>query len=232
MKLGLFTDPHYYFQEVGRGGRCPIASLRKIREAMTCFQKEKCDMAICLGDLIDSDVSRRQEMENLLAVRQVLDSAGLPVIVLMGNHDAQVFTDGEFYGLLGEDRRPRDFTVEGKTFVFVDAGYLSSGEPYRPGNVVWNDSFCPFPEELAQRLEMADGDVYVFMHQIIVPGLSVNHEIRNAQQLRRIVEESGKVRRVYQGHYHRGHRGILKGVEYCIPKGMCLHENAYIIENV
>ena len=232
MKLGLFTDPHYCYKEVGQGGRCPVDSLRKLREALTVFQKEMCDLVICLGDLIDSDVTRQQEIENLLAVKQLLDDAQLPAMVLMGNHDAQVFTDTEFYEILGKERRPRDFSAEGKDLLFVDACYSASGQRYAPGEVVWNDSCCPHPEELVHRLEKAAGEVHIFMHQIIMPGLSENHQICNAEQIRRIVTESGKVRRVYMGHYHPGYRGILDNVEYLIPKGMCLHENAYFVENI
>ena len=232
MKLGLFTDPHYCYKEVGQGGRCPMASLGKIRDAMAYFRQENCDLVICLGDLIDSDVSRQQEIDNLLAVKEVIDGANLKTIVLMGNHDAQVFTEAEFYDILGEDHRPEDFRAEGKSFVFVDAGYLSSGERYAPGKVVWNDSFYPFPEELTQRLEKASGEVHLFMHQIIVPGLSENHQIANMDAIRSIVTQSSKVRRVCMGHYHPGHSGTLEGVEYRIPKGMCLHENAWCIENI
>lgn len=227
MKLGLFTDPHYCDKEVGQGGRCPKDSLRKIREAMDFFKEEKCNLVVCLGDLIDSDVSHQQEIDNLQAVKQIIDASGLQTVVLMGNHDAQVFTDEEFYGILGEDRRPKDLCAEGKAFLFVDAGYLSSGERYAPGKVVWNDSFYPFPAELVRRLEKAEGQVHLFMHQIIVPDLSENHMLSNAAELRRIVTEGGKVCRVYMGHYHPGHSCTIDGVDYLIPKGMCLHEEAY-----
>lgn len=232
MKLGLFTDSHYCSKELVMGNRYPVQSLRKIRQAMDAFRQEKCDLVICLGDVIDSEPTRAQEEDNLRAVAQILRESGIPTVVLMGNHDADVFTQDEFYAILGESCRPRDFSADGKRFVFVDGCYSSDGSHYEPGKVRWYDSCYPYPGELADRLAEAHEPVHLFMHQIILPDVSEKHMLCNAEQVRSVLAASGKVRRVYHGHYHLGYRGSCEGIEYLIPPAVCMHEEAHCIEEI
>lgn len=55
MKLGIFTDSHYSSHEITCEKRYNSRSLEKIKEAYALFEKEKCDLAICLGDLTDKE---------------------------------------------------------------------------------------------------------------------------------------------------------------------------------
>lgn len=232
MKLGLFTDSHYCSKEVVMGNRYPVQSLRKIDEAVKCFVEEKCDLIICLGDVIDSEPTRQLEEENLRAVAKILKDSGIPAVVLMGNHDADVFTQDAFYAILGENCRPKDFSADGKRFVFVDGCHSSDGSHYAPGKVCWYDSCYPYPQELAKRLQEANEPVHLFMHQIVLPDVSEKHMLCNAQEIRKVITESGKVDCVYHGHYHLGYKGVLDGVKYLIPKAVCMHENAACIVEI
>ena len=71
MKLGMFTDPHYSSAEVTCGVRYNSRSLEKIKKAYEDFEKENCDLVICLGDLIDHEDSHERVVENLKAVAGV-----------------------------------------------------------------------------------------------------------------------------------------------------------------
>ena len=64
MKVGIFTDSHFSSAEVTCNNRYNNKSLQKIKRAYEYYDKEKCDMVICLGDLIDT---MTDELKTLLA---------------------------------------------------------------------------------------------------------------------------------------------------------------------
>lgn len=232
MKLGIYADPHYSSQEVTCGVRFNSRSLDKIRAAYRFFEPEKCDIAICLGDLIDKDINHKAEAENLRKAAEVINSSFVPTVCLMGNHDAFAFTREEFYGILGGKCMPRDRTVQGKRLVFLDACYFGSGEPYMPGDTDWTDTYFPFEEKLRKAVSSSDEEIYVFVHQNLDPAAGERHLIQNAGSINRILYESGRVKAVYQGHYHPGCSSIINGIRYITVPAMCESDGAFFTEDI
>ena len=72
MKIGIFTDSHYSSAEVSCGRRYNNKSLAKIKEAYAAFEREGCALAVCLGDLIDTEVTVELEVENLKKIDGVI----------------------------------------------------------------------------------------------------------------------------------------------------------------
>ena len=62
MKIGIFTDAHYASREVAGSKRQYSRSLQKIEQAYHLFKEENCEMAICLGDLIDKEDCHAKEI--------------------------------------------------------------------------------------------------------------------------------------------------------------------------
>lgn len=234
MKIGVFTDPHYSSAPLTCGKRFNNQSLRKIREAMQHFVRENCDLVIVLGDVTDTEPTRAQEADNVIQVSGVFREAGLETVCLMGNHDAFVFSEKEFYDLLGDQYRPRLISREGRHLLFLDACYYRTGVHYGPDQSKdWTDTFYPHTKELEEVLEKLEGRVYVFMHQNIDPLIPEDHRLSNDALLRDIFHNSGKVKAVYQGHYHPGHTAEAEGIRYTTFAAMCENEGAYhIIELV
>lgn len=232
MKLGFFTDSHYSTAELTDGNRFNNQSLRKIREAYRFFEKEQCDLVICLGDLIDHEDRHEQEIQNLMEVAEVLQHSPLQTRVVMGNHDGFSFEVDEFYRILGEACRPSYINIEGNHLIFLDTCYFKSGAHYQPGDTDWTDTFYPHAEALRQQLSTLTGNIYLFMHQNIDPATPENHQVYNGSQLRRIIEESGTVKAVYQGHYHLGKQSNYKGISYTSFQAMCQYEDAFWIEEL
>ena len=85
MKIGIFTDSHYSSQEVTCSVRYNSKSLEKIKAAYSHFEKEQCDLVICLGDLIDHEDSHQKEIENLTKVAKVIKNSAVKTVCLMGN---------------------------------------------------------------------------------------------------------------------------------------------------
>lgn len=230
MKIGLFSDSHYSSAPLTCQRRYNNQSLRKIEEALSAFRE--CDLVITLGDLTDVEHNQEKEENNLRQIAGLLDQSGLECICLMGNHDAYAFAEDAFYALLGEKRRPCLISREGIHLLFLDACYFSSGEHYSPGHVIWTDTFYPHVQQLKELLADLQGNVYVFMHQNIDPEVREDHLLSNAAEIRSILEESGKVKAVYQGHYHWGNRNAVNGIDYITLPAMCENEQAYWVEEL
>lgn len=230
MKLGIFTDPHYSTAELTCGRRYNSRSLSKMEAALAHFRDEGCELILCLGDLIDREESHALEAENLRAVARAFDASALPVLVLRGNHDGFCFTEEEFYGILGESRRPYDLTLGDKTLLFLDACFTADGKPYHPeGSHDWTDTHLPCPNALAERLAAVPGEAVVCLHQNIDPDIREDHRLKNAAEVRKILEQSGKVHLVLQGHYHRGAENVHNGIRYTTFPAMCEGEDSVFI---
>ena len=226
MKLGLCADSHYSSAEVSCGNRYNSQALDRIRAACGQFEKAGCDRIICLGDLIDREPVHDREVDNLKHVAEVFRSLSVPVTVIMGNHDGFSFTREEFYEILGEECRPADIYGEDVSLIFADACFFRSGKPYGPGDDDWTDTCLPDPEGFRRRVGQATGAVYVFLHQNLDPTVESHHILANAAEARRILENTGKVRAVYQGHYHPGNNTELNGISYVTIPALCTYEDA------
>ena len=228
MKLGIFTDSHYSSQAVTCGNRYNSQSLRKIKEAYDHFQKENCDLIVCLGDLIDHENKKEKVVENLKAVAEVIRSTPIPSVCLMGNHDAFALDVETFYQTLGISQ-PEDMLMNGCRLLFLDACYLKSGRHYQPGDDDWTDTYYPFGEQLRDKLRDAKEKCYVFLHQNMDPAIPESHRLWNDEAIFRCVNESGVVKAVFQGHYHAGCRSEYAGVSYIALPAMCENEGAYFV---
>lgn len=226
MKIGIFTDSHYSSKEVTCSKRLNNQSLRKVQEAYRFFESRHCDVVICLGDLIDTEDTVEKEIENLSLLSEVIRKSPLRTICLMGNHDAFVLTPSRFYSILGTEV-PQTLCMDGRNLIFLDACYSKNGKHYAPGDADWTDTFYPFADELKKELETLSVPTYVFVHQNIDPEIRQDHRLFNAKEIFAILEQSGVVQTVFQGHYHPGKESVHNGIRYITLPAMCENEAAY-----
>lgn len=228
MKLGIFTDSHYSSAEVTCGKRYNSKSLDKIKKAYHYFEDEKVDLVVCLGDLTDTEVSHEKEEANLRQIAEVMQNSPLETVCVMGNHDAFTFAPEDFYKILGI-AAPKTIEADGKKLIFLDACYFKNGAHYMPGDSDWKDTFYPHLEQLRQELETTGQDIYIFIHQNLDTNIHESHLLYNAEQINEILAGSGKVKAVYQGHYHPGARCVMDNIEYVAFPAMCENEDACFI---
>ena len=84
----------------------------------------------------------------------------------------------------------------------------------------WMD-FAELDSELKNELARINGEAIVFMHQNIDPAIHVSHRLCNDSAVRSVLEESGKVKLVIQGHYHPGNENTVNGIRYLTLPAMC-----------
>lgn len=232
MKLGLFADPHYCKKDRICSNRRPVLSLGKIMEAMEVFRKANVDFCVCLGDLIDRGDIREENAECLRDVMEVIRASSLPFLYIPGNHDYAEFSAGELAEYTGCPVAPYTVETDSHLLIFLDACYRSDLRRFDVAGVDWKDSNLP-PEQLEfleKTLNASAKPCVIFLHENLDNGVQIDHIIKNAEDVRAILEASGKVKLVIQGHYHPGADHIINGIRYLTLPAMCEGtENRYLI---
>lgn len=223
LALGLLTDVHYADKKAG-GSRHYRDSLEKGKEAAAFFRKRRPAAVVCLGDLIDAAPSVEVELGYLKTIAGVLDAADVPRYHVPGNHCVATLTKEEFFEHGGSVNRKghHSFDQGGVHFVILDACFTAQMEPYGRNNFVWHDSNIP-PAQLAwleEDLKGTDLPVVVMIHQRLDLDRPNKYAVKQSGKVRKILEKSGKVRLVLQGHSHKNELTMVKDIPYCTLAAM------------
>lgn len=230
LRIGLVTDLHHA-DKPPAGSRHYRETLRKLAEAAEAFQKQPPAFVVELGDLIDAADSVETEQRYLATVNQAFSAVSRDRHYVLGNHCVDTLTKEEFLGGVEQAQSYYSFDRGGWHFVVLDACFRSDGQPYGRKNSVWTDANIP-PAEL----EWLRGDLQgtslptiVFAHQRL--DVSNHHGVKNGPQVRQILESSGKVRAVFQGHSHQNDYHEIAGIHYttlvAMIEGSGVENNGY-----
>lgn len=228
MKIGVFADAHYSSQERTCGKRRNRLSLGKLRDGYAFFAEQGCELCVSLGDLIDKNDSHEEDLLRLEEVREVIAASGIETLCVMGNHDAFTFRKEEYYRILG-GCEPTARTVDGIRLIFADTCRFKNGERYTPAGGDWTDCFLSDETGFFSALAEIETGGVVFLHHNIDPAVPENHRLYNAGTLFNGIRDCGKVRTVFQGHYHPGMRSEYGAVRYITLPAVCENENAFYI---
>lgn len=214
-RIGLMTDLHYADKEPTKT-RFYREALRKLDEAVECFNKEKPAFVVELGDFIDKAATVEQEIEWLQTIENRFALLAMPRHYVLGNHCVGTLTKAEFAAHTGMSKVPHyAFEESGVRFVVLDACFREDGVAYERDNFSWQDANLPSDQLqwLEAQLGSAGGPVIVFAHQRL--DNSPAHAVKNADAVRALIEKSGKVLAVFQGHSHKNDYQQIAGVHYC-----------------
>lgn len=233
MKIGLFTDCHYCKSQLG-GGRDARASLGKIKESMDAFKRENVDICFCLGDLTDNgkEDTRKTVIQCFTEATKLIRSYEIPYYLVPGNHDYLMLKAEELEAMVGYKIPPYTVSADKYDFIILDANYRSSMVRFDIEGVEWTDSnLPPFQiEYLKEALEKSERECIVLIHENLDPAIHESHVVKNAEQIRTVIKNSGKVRLVLQGHFHGGAESEIDKIPYITLPAMCEHtENFYRI---
>lgn len=219
VRLGLITDLHYADKKPA-GSRHYRETLAKLAEASKQFETSKPDFVVELGDLIDRADSVATEMKYLKRINN--DFAALPgkKHYVLGNHCVDTLTKEEFLGQVGQKASYYSFDQGGFHFVVLDSCFRSDGEPYGRRNFKWTDPNVPAKELawLEADLKASKRKAIVFAHQRL--DVNNNHAVKNAAAVRKVLEASGNVLAVFQGHSHKNDYKHINGIHYCVHRAM------------
>ncbi len=242
VRFGIATDCHYADADTV-GTRYYRHSLDKLGECVEAMNEQEVDFLVELGDFKDQDSPpiEQKTLSYLRSVESVFCKFGGPTYHVLGNHDldslskAQFLTNIENTGI-GSGRSFYSFDFNGVHFVILDANYKSDGADYDHGNFDWTDANIP-PAELQwlrRDLAATSGVVIVLIHQLLDGAGS--HYVKNATDVRQVLEQSGKVLAVFQGHRHDGGYSLIEGIHYytlkAVVEGPGPENNSYAIVEV
>jgi alkaline phosphatase len=231
-RLGLVADLHYADKKAS-GTRYYRESLAKFAEIANRMGQEKPDFIVCLGDVIDSGASLEADKGHLRRMAGEFAKIHARRHYVLGNHCVENLTKPEFLGIVRQARSYYSFDAAGYHFIILDACFTSDGAPYGRRNFKWADAELPPVQLDWLRADLAETShrTLVFVHQCldVIPPFGV----KNGPAVRKILEESGKVLGVIQGHYHWGNYQRLGGVHYCtlsaVVEGSGATNNAYAV---
>ncbi|WP_417847797.1 metallophosphoesterase family protein [Thalassoglobus sp.] len=219
LRLGLVTDMHYA-DKSPRGSRYYRESLDKLSEAGAEFQKKPLDCVVELGDIIDAADSVETELGYLKTINKEFSQIAKERHYVLGNHCVDTLTKEEFLGAVEQEKSYYSFDKGGYHFIVLDSCFRGDGTPYQRKNFKWTDPNVPQEELewLAADLKQTEKRVVVFAHQRL--DVSDNHGVKNAPEVRQLLEESGKVELVFQGHSHKNDHKEIAGIHYCTMVAM------------
>lgn len=218
-RIGLVTDIHHADKPTA-GTRFYRDSRMKLEEARDFFVREKLPCIIEMGDAIDSADTLAAEQEYLRQFSQTLSAAGIERRCVLGNHCVSALTKPEFLEITRQAKTFDSFELGGFHFILLDACYRKDGADYGRNNFQWTDANIP-PHEvdwLRSDLERTTNKTVVFVHQRL--DAPPPYGIQNAAEVRKVLQDSGKVLAVIQGHYHPGDFRELEGIAYCTLSAM------------
>lgn len=218
-RIGLVTDLHYADKDP-RGNRHYRETLAKLAEAGEFFSEHSVECLVELGDLIDAADSVEVEMGYLSRVHREFAALGSDRHCVLGNHCVDTLTKAEFLGETGQSDSHYSFERGGVHFVILDACFRADGAPYQRKNFTWTDSNIP-PAELEWLrgdLAAARGPVVIFAHQRL--DVADSHGVKNAAEVRALLEASGRVLGVFQGHSHQNDCREINGIHYTTLRAM------------
>jgi UDP-2,3-diacylglucosamine pyrophosphatase LpxH len=218
MKIGLFADLHYAKGLVSGTRQCG-QSLQKLQRILN--KLGDADLFINLGDALNEGASQQENLENLRAFQDVLAASGKPVYHVLGNHDTHAFPRSAL--LACEPEGGYTFMAGETCCLVLDGNYTKSGLSYYQIDWDWTDTSLPESQIhwLERRLNQAAGSVIVFCHQNLDIRPNDPHVVANADRIERMLERSGKVAAVIQGHYHPGYFQRIHGIPYYTLKAVC-----------
>ncbi|MFG0335896.1 MAG: metallophosphoesterase family protein [Maioricimonas sp. JB049] len=232
LRVGLITDLHYADKPPG-GSRHYRETPQKLAEAAGQFGKTRPDFVVELGDFIDAADSVEKELTWLKTINEAYSGICEDRHYVLGNHCVDTLKKEEFLDAVERKRSYYSFDRAGHHFVVLDSCFRSDGQPYGRKNFTWTDANIPQQELdwLAEDLEQTNRPTIIFAHQRL--DVSNSHGVRNCPAVREVLEQSGKVRAVFQGHSHRNDYREISGIHYCtlvaMVEGSGAESNGYSV---
>lgn len=212
--VGLVTDLHYA-DKPATGSRHYRETPDKLAEAAEEFARASPDFVVELGDFIDAADSVDAELGYLKRINRDFSKICKKRHYVLGNHCVHTLTKQEFLDGVEREKAYYSFDSGDFHFVVLDSCFRSDGKPYGRKNFQWTDPNVPAEELdwLKDDLASTSKKTVVFAHQRL--DVSNQHGVKNGLEVRKVLEGSGKVLSVFQGHSHKNDYNEIGGIHYC-----------------
>lgn len=240
----MLSDVHYADREPA-GNRFYRQSLAKVQEAVDRMNQERLDFMIELGDFKDQDAvpNEANTLKYLSDIEAVFQKFDGPTYHVLGNHDMDGISKQQFLERVENTGIPNtksyySFNLKGLHLVVLDGNFTKDETAYGRGNFHWEDSLIPSHELLWLKDDLKQNKlpVIVFIHQMLDDSKGYKQSVQNAAEVRQILEQSGNMLCVFQGHVHEERYNLINGIHYysvnAVVDGDGPGNNAYMIVEV
>jgi manganese-dependent ADP-ribose/CDP-alcohol diphosphatase len=239
--FGIITDVHYCDCEP-EGTRFYRSSLGKLREAMNAFRSDSVNFVVNLGDLINRDYA------SFKPVLEIIDSSGLKVYHLTGNHDYSV--DSRYKKRLPLSQPSKEgyysFVVDHFRFIALNGNELSTYATTNKSQIKQAEDYISMLKDsgsmnavnynggvsvkqlgwLKGQLDDAvskNEKVFILCHFPIFPEGMLN--LLNYKDVLALLGNYNNIIASFSGHNHSGGYGNLNMIHFVTIKGMVETEN-------
>jgi hypothetical protein len=235
--FGIVTDTHYADADP-LGTRYYRESPAKLRECIALMNEKKVEFLCELGDFKDQANPPKEEstLRFLRDIENVFREFRGPRHHIIGNHDLDSISKKQFLSVTRDDSTYYSFDVAEFHFVVLDACFTSKGDDYDHGRFTWTDANISTTQMdwLADDLSKTNYPTIAFIHQNLDGEGAVF--VKNAEDVRKILQNSDKVRAVFQGHDHGGRHRVVNGIHYytlkAVIEGSGEDNNAYAVVEI
>ena len=240
--FGIISDVQYCDCEPA-GSRFYRLSADRLREAVNSFRNNSVDFIVNLGDLIDRDY------ESFKPVLEILDSSGLKVYHVKGNHDYSVndrykrhlplpmpgregyysFSHGNFRFIALDGNEVSTYAASSRSSIKKAEAYLSLLKDSGNVNAIsWNGGISSGQLAwLKVRLDEATAGkekVFILCHFPLYPDNL--HNLLNYREVNSLLGNFRNIIACFSGHNHSGNYGNFNKIHFVTMKGMVESNNS------
>ena len=192
--------------------------LNRMAAFVTQMNSLDVDFCIHVGDYCNGYLDKTTSLDHIDLLEDEYDNLTMSRYYVLGNHDEQYTSKAEFFSHTGASEKYFSFDVSDFHFIVLDANFRSDSDTddYDSGNFDWTIPYVPPNQRtwLTNDLAGTSKKCIVFIHQILDPGGAANFKVINAAAVRTILENSGKVIMVFQGHHCEDYLNYVNGIPY------------------
>ncbi len=216
--LGVVSDIHLgplaHFE--GKLRKLSHEAPRLLEEAVAGLRALSPDLVVNLGDDLE-DESYGLDLARYEECQRILRSVGVPIVNVAGNHDTVHLKAKDLLRVWGEDRAhlhgSRD--VGGHHLIVLHTVERKDVDVrVHPDQLAWlreDLAATSLPTIVLMHHPAGEQDLSDTRWFHAAPHIALVAERR---ALREILEQSGKVRLVLNGHVHRNHFEVIRGIGY------------------
>lgn len=228
LKLAVITDIHY-----GRDSGSKLGSKagRLLERFIKAVDKYKPAAIIDMGDRVTAS-SADEARRHMTSVKNYFNRLAAPVHSLLGNHDIKYLSTHDNEEITGSPARCWSRDEGDYHFIFINMytdHYKDTGLHFEAENLQW----------LKDDLEATAKPTIVFCH---VPLTNMDEDEENikklrasgnpfyyqrASDIRRVMEDSGKVVLCMSGHIHRNRYREINGIHYISQQSLIQEYKAH-----
>ncbi len=237
LHVGIFADLHAHDTNSPGEGKIMTNYPERLGACIKAMNAWPADLMIELGDFVNGRFVIGAPLGDAARIVGILEKADAiyakfhgPRYYVLGNHDVYDLSKAEFLAHTGATKTYESFDAGAYHFVILDAQYDKNGKDLSHAGWVVQGNIPQFELDwLKQDLAKTDKPTIVCVHQrldVDFDMLSGGPEILDNKAVQKVLENSGKVIAVFQGHEHKNAHTVIDGIHYITFDQLCDEHNS------